>query len=165
MIFGWTGRILHIDLTTQKIEVETPDLETYACYIGGKGMGGRYLRPVAHLPWDHPDMVVSIFSGPLAGTISPTSGRAHLVSKSPLTGLVGDSSVGGKFATRLKQAGWDGMVIKGQCSHPVGIEIMDSRIEFRDAKGLWGMDTDAVHRCLSPGHGSLAALGPGAENG
>ncbi|MCM2285329.1 MAG: aldehyde ferredoxin oxidoreductase family protein [Desulfobacula sp.] len=165
MIFGWTGRILHIDMTTQKIEVETPDLEAYTRYIGGKGMGGRYLRPMAHLPWDHPDMVVSIFSGPLCGTISPTSGRAHLVSKSPLTGLTGDSSVGGKFATRLKQAGWDGMVIKGRCSHPVGIEIRDSRIEFRDATDLWGMDTGEVHRRLSPGRASLAAVGPAAENG
>src|SRR3989339_1942486 len=138
MIFGWTGKILHIDLTQKKIAVETPDLDVYTRYIGGKGMGGRYLRPVADLPWDHSDMVVSIFAGPLCGTISPTSGRAHLVSKSPLTGLVGDSSVGGKFATRLKQAGWDGMGIKGQCSHPVGIEIMDSKVVFRDADDLWG---------------------------
>ena len=165
MIFGWTGKILHIDLTQKKIAVETPDLDVYTRYIGGKGMGGRYLRPVADLPWDHSDMVVSIFAGPLCGTISPTSGRAHIVSKSPLTGLVGDSSVGGKLATRLKQAGWDGIVIKGQYPHPVGIEILNGHVEFRDAGDLWGLDTESAHHRLSSPHGSLALIGPAAENG
>jgi aldehyde:ferredoxin oxidoreductase len=165
MLFGWTGNILHIDLTKKEIEVETPDINMYMRYIGGKGMGGRYLRPVAELPWDHPDMVFSIFSGPLSGTISPTSGRTHIVSKSPLTGLVGDSSVGGKLATRMKQAGWDGIVIKGRCSHPVGIEIMDSTVSLRVADDLWGLDTETVHHRLAPQHGSLALIGPAAENG
>ncbi|OGR25242.1 MAG: aldehyde ferredoxin oxidoreductase [Desulfobacterales bacterium RIFOXYA12_FULL_46_15] len=165
MIFGWTGKILHIDLTKKEIAIETPDLDVYTRYIGGKGMGGRYLRPVACLPWDHPDMAVSIFTGPLSGTISPTSGRVHMVSKSPLTGLVGDSSAGGKFATRLKQAGWDGIVIKGQCPHPVGIEIMDSHVRLRNAEDLWGLDTKTAHHLIGPHRGSLALIGPAAENG
>jgi aldehyde:ferredoxin oxidoreductase len=165
MIFGWTGHILHIDLTKKEISVETPGLDVYTRYIGGKGMGGRYLRSVAELSWDHPGMVISIFTGPLTGTLSPTSGRAHVVSKSPLTGLVGDSSVGGKLGTRLKQAGWDGIVITGKSSHPVGIEIMDGHVHFRDAKDLWGLDTETVHSRLAPRHSSLALIGPAAENG
>jgi aldehyde:ferredoxin oxidoreductase len=110
-------------------------------------------------------MVISIFTGPLTGTVSPTSGRAHIVSKSPLTGLVGDSSVGGKLGTRLKRAGWDGMVIKGQSQTPLGIEIRDHRIEFMDAAGVWGLDTHALHGRLHPKNGSLASIGPAGENG
>jgi aldehyde:ferredoxin oxidoreductase len=164
-MYGWTGNILLIDLTKKSIEIETPGLDILNQYVGGKGFGGRYLRQCATLAWDHPDMVICIFTGPLTGTISPTSGRAHILSKSPLTGLVGDSSVGGKLASRLKRAGWDGIVIKGKSKTPVGITIKDTLVEFKDAAGLWGLDTNAVHRQLRPGKASLASIGPAAENG
>lgn len=162
---GWTGNILHIDLTGHSVEVETPDPDTCHQYVGGKGFGGQYLRQCATLPWDHPDMVVCLFTGPLTGTLSPTSGRAHFLSKSPLTGLVGDSSVGGKLATRLKRAGWDGLVIKGRSSSPVGIIIKDDQVTFKDARKFWGLDTLAVHKQIRPGKAALAAVGPAAENG
>lgn len=164
-MFGWTGNILVVDLTNKRIAVETPGLDVYTQYIGGKGMGGKYLRECATLPWDHPDMAISIFSGPVTGTLSPTSGRCHIVSKSPLTGLVGDSSVGGKLGTRLKQSGWDGIVIKGKSNSPIGIEIQDALVEFKDASELWGFDTHRVHSLLNPKKASLACIGPAAENG
>lgn len=164
-MFGWTGRILHIDLTNQKVEIEEPAPDFYHKYVGGKGLGGYYLRQCPALNFDHPDMVISFFSGPLVGTISPTSGRGHIVSKSPLTGLVGDSSVGGKLATRLKRAGWDGIVIKGKSPEPIGICIKDSKIEFKNAADLWGLETDTAHKKINPGKASLAVIGPAAENG
>jgi len=164
-MYGWTGNILHLDLTKKNIEIEKPRLDILNQYVGGKGFGGRYLRECATLPWDHPDMVICIFAGPLSASISPTSGRTHILSKSPLTGLVGDSSVGGKLATRLKRAGWDGIVITGKSKTPVGITIKDNLVEFKDAKGLWGLDTEAVHKQIRPGKASLACIGPAAENG
>lgn len=162
---GWTGKILHVDLSHRRIERDAPDPSFYMRYIGGKGMGGHYLRSCAALDWDHPEMVVTLFTGPLVGTTAPTSGRLHLVSKSPLTGLVGDASVGGKLATRLKRAGWDGMVITGCSDQPVGLEIQDDRIALKDATHLWGKDAEAVHTALNPRKAGLAAIGPAAENG
>ena len=164
-MYGWTGNILVIDLTKKGFEIENPHLDILNQYVGGKGFGGRYLRECANLAWDHPDMVFCIFTGPLTGSTSPTSGRAHMVSKSPLTGLVGDSSVGGKLATRMKRAGWDGIVIKGKSKTPVGITIKDNLVEFKDATGLWGLDTHAVYKKIRPGNKSLMSIGPAAENG
>ncbi len=164
-MYGWTGKILHIDLTHQTTEVETPDLEFYCRFLGGKGMGGHYLRSSATLDWDHPQMPVSLFTGPLTATIAPTSGRAHIVSKSPLTGCVGDSSVGGKLATQMKRAGWDGMVIKGKSPFPVGIEIQNDRIVFQRADHLWGKDTHEIFQTIGPQKAGLACIGPAAENG
>lgn len=164
-MYGWTGKILHIDLTRRRFNVEMPDMDFYIHHTGGKGMGGYYLRHCAALDWDHIDMVLSIFTGPLVATTAPTSGRAHMVSKSPLTGLVGDASVGGKLATRLKRAGWDGMVITGRSDWPVGLEIRDDRVEFTNASHLWGKSTQAVHTALNPGKAALASIGPAAENG
>ncbi len=164
-MYGWTGKILHVDLGKRRFDVEEPGMDLYGLYTGGKGLGGLYLRSCAGLDWDHPDMVLTLFTGPLTGTIAPTSGRAHLTTKSPLTQGVGDSSVGGKLATRLKQAGWDGIVIRGQSSSPVGLEIRDGKVEFRNAEALWGLDTEAVHQIVKPGKASLAAIGPAGENG
>ena len=164
-MYGWTGNILHINLTTRNFSVETPDSDFYGKYMGGKGMGGYYLRQCATLPFDHPDMVVCLFTGPLVATIAPTSGRAHLVSKSPLTGLVGDASLGGKLPTQLKRAGWDGMVITGKSPYPIGIEIINHQVNFCRADHLWGLDTQQVHERLTPGKAGLASIGPAAENG
>ncbi len=164
-MYGWTGKILHLDLTKKSIEIENPGLDILNQYVGGKGFGGRYLRQCATLDWDHPDMVICIFAGPLSASLSPTSGRTHILSKSPLTGLVGDSSVGGKLATRLKRAGWDGIVITGKSHTPVGIIIKDNLVEFKDARELWGLDTDTVYKKIRPGNASLLSIGPAAENG
>jgi aldehyde:ferredoxin oxidoreductase len=163
---GWTGSILHINLSTRTHEVEKPSLTgVYSRYIGGKGLGGYFLRRCGQLEWDHPEMMVGLFTGPLVATLSPTSGRAHMISKSPLTNLVGDSSVGGKLATALKRAGWDGVVITGKSRRPVGLEIDDNRVVFQDADQLRGLDTEAVHARLNPKKASLACIGPAAENG
>ncbi len=164
-MYGWTGKILHVDLTQGNCRTESPDLDFYIQHTGGKGLGGHYLRACAGLDWDHPEMAVSIFTGPLVATTAPTSGRAHMVSKSPLTGFVGDASVGGKLATRLKRAGWDGIVITGKSDGPVGLVIQDDHVGIKDAAHLWGMSTDEVHAWLKPKKAGLAAIGPAAENG
>ncbi len=165
-MYGWTGSVLHINLTTQSYAVEKPGLDdVYLRYIGGKGLGGYFMRRCGPLKWCDPKMMVGLFTGPLVATSSPTSGRAHMISKSPLTNLVGDSSVGGRLATALKRAGWDGVVITGRSKRPVGLDIRDDQVAFRDADKLWGLDTETVYDRLNPQKASLACIGPAAENG
>jgi len=91
---GWTGAILHIDLTDRRHLLEHPTLETYQTWIGGKGLAGHYLRPHVTRSWDIPEMPLIFMTGPLVGTASPTSGRMCVMSGSPLTGTVGEASVG-----------------------------------------------------------------------
>ncbi len=165
MIYGWTGKILNIDLDRKNFEISYPDHEIYRSYMGGRGLGGYYLRSCAELAWNHPDMPLCIFTGPLTGTLAPTSGRAHIVSKSPLTGLVADSSVGGRFALQLKRSGFDGIILKGTADTPVGIEITDNNILIKEAGALWGLDINELHKKIRPGRASLAAIGPAGENG
>lgn len=162
---GWTGCIALIDLTRHRIRTLTLSPETCAAHIGGRGLGGMFLRPAATLAWDDENMPVCLFTGPLTATIAPTSGRCHMVSRSPLTGLVGDGSAGGKLGGQLKRAGWDGLVITGKSDAPVGIEIHNDRITLVPASHLWGMPTDTLYDTLSPGKASLACIGPAGENG
>lgn len=160
---GWTGKIAEIDLTRRLVSVIEPGSEIYEKYIGGRGLSGYFLRPYAHLPWDSQDMPLLFFTGPLVATESPTSGRMTIMSKSPLTGAVGDSSVGGRLGTEIKRAGWDGIVVKGKSSSLTGIKISDKEIEFVDAGSLKGRTTGEIFDILKP-EGSLAVTGPAAEN-
>jgi aldehyde:ferredoxin oxidoreductase len=162
---GWTGNIARIDLTRSQTRTLSLSPETYAAHIGGRGLGGLFTRPAATLAWDHEDMPVCLFTGPLTATIAPTSGRCHMMSRSPLTGLLGDASMGGKMGVQLKRAGWDGLVITGKSETPVGIHIQDDRITLEPAGHLWGMPTDVLYDTLTPGKASLACIGPAGENG
>jgi aldehyde:ferredoxin oxidoreductase len=162
---GWTGKILHIDLGKASIDVIRPAMEIYHKYIGGKGLAGYYLRPEVTLPWNHPRMPLLIFTGPLVGTAAPTSGRSTIMSRSPLTGTVADTSVGGRLGFQLKRAGWDGIIITGQSEKPCGIEIHDDTVQIVAAQELWGKDTATVFSTLADGRRSLATIGPAAENG
>ena len=118
---GWCGKILHIDLTTRSARIEQPPVGIYARWIGGKGLAGTYLRPHITRDWSDPLMPLILMTGPLVNTPSPTSGRMCIASRSPLTGTVGDCSVGGTLGTQLKKAGWDGIVITGKSDTLCGI--------------------------------------------
>jgi len=162
---GWTGRVLHIDLTSGETTVLAPPEELYLRFIGGRGLAGSFLRPQVKLPWDHPDMPLLLFTGPLVGTAAPTSGRSTVMSRSPLTGTIADSSVGGRLGFQLKRAGWDGIIITGKAQTPSGIEIEEERIRITNASHLSGKTTSAIFNAFADGRRSVAAIGPAAENG
>jgi aldehyde:ferredoxin oxidoreductase len=165
--YGRTGTVLHIDLTTGTAKTEHPEDGPYERFLGGRGLAGHYLRPFADREHTDPDLPLLIFTGPLTGTESPTSGRGTILSRSPLTGTVCDGSIGGGLPTRLKKAGYDGLVITGRAPAPCGIEIDDDAVRVVETT-LWGKDTDAVLNALEqrlPEDASLACIGPAAENG
>ncbi|MEN8190447.1 MAG: aldehyde ferredoxin oxidoreductase family protein [Thermodesulfobacteriota bacterium] len=163
--YGWTGKIARVNLTSREVEILRPSSELYHKFIGGKGLAGYFLRPHITKSWDHPDMVVLLFTGPLVGTAAPTSGRSTVMSRSPLTGTVGDTSVGGRLGFQLKRAGWDGIILTGQASSPCGIEIDNDDIRIVDAQSLWGLEAEQVFDRFSDGSSSVAVIGPAAENG
>ncbi|MEF8823987.1 MAG: aldehyde ferredoxin oxidoreductase family protein [Desulfohalobiaceae bacterium] len=162
-MYGWHGKILWIDLSEGKSSTLTLPEEVYLAHIGGKGLAGYLLKDTMSLGWDDPDMPLVLMTGPLVGTRAPTSGRMCVMSRSPLTGTVADSSVGGGFGSILKKAGWDGVVITGQSREPCGIELRDSECSLSPAGTLQGMGVSQVRERLD-GRGSSMIVGPAAEN-
>ncbi|MCU0848375.1 MAG: aldehyde ferredoxin oxidoreductase [Spirochaetes bacterium] len=160
---GWTGKILHIDAGSGATYISRPDKSVYERFIGGRGLAGFFLRERAAGPWDSPDMPVIFMTGPLVDTPSPTSGRMCIMSRSPLTGAVCDTSVGGFLGAGIKRAGWDGLIVTGKSSFLCGIEIDDDRVRILDAGSLKGALTGDVFKRFP--EGSTAAVGPAAENG
>ncbi|MBN1873803.1 MAG: aldehyde ferredoxin oxidoreductase family protein [Anaerolineae bacterium] len=168
-MYGYSGKILHIDLTHRKSWVEKKPEEWYKIYIGGVSMAARLL-------WENikpgceplsPDNPICIANGIFAGTPVPVGGKYGLASKSPLTGFMGDSLSGSWFPVALKRTGWDGIVIHGASEQWVNVFIDDERVMFRDARKLLGKGTfeteEAIREELLDDQVRSATIGPAGE--
>jgi aldehyde:ferredoxin oxidoreductase len=161
---GWCGKIWVIDLERESWDEIRPEPEVYHAYIGGRGLAGFFLKDHVTLSWDDPMMPLLFFTGPLVNTKSPTSGRMTVMSRSPLTGTVGDSSVGGRLGTTLKKAGIDGLIIRGKSKRLCGLHISENGVRFAGAEHLKGKTVSETFETL-PSHASSAVIGPAAESG
>jgi len=161
---GWKGRILNIDLSSRKTEIIEIQKNAYVQFIGGKGLGGQFLKPHITKDWNHEQMPLLFFAGPLVGTPSPTSGRMTVMSRSPLTGTVGDTSVGGSAGTMLKRAGYDGIIITGKSDDICGISIENDSITFSSPKEMQLLKTHEIYERLK-NKGAVFSTGPAAESG
>ncbi len=166
----YTGRVLRVDLSSGRIVKETLNRDWAMDYLGGWGLAIRYLWAEVDPLIDplSPDNALVIMTGPFAGTLAPMTSRLCLASKSPATGTIFQSNVGGAFGPELKFAGYDGLIITGRAPEPVYIKIEDDRVSLEGAKRFWGrgiFDTDEELRAAmgSPRAKSLA-IGPAGEN-
>ncbi|MCD6352731.1 MAG: aldehyde ferredoxin oxidoreductase family protein [Proteobacteria bacterium] len=109
-------------------------------FLGGRGLD-------MYLLYNHikpgidplgPDNVLLVSAGLLVGTLAAASGRTNIAGKSPLTGYLGRSNMGGFFAPEMRWAGFDHLIIKGRAEKPVYLWIQNGEIEIRDASHLWG---------------------------
>ena len=162
-MFGWTGNILHINLTSGTSRREMLPQQWLNEYLGGRGLGVRLMRDFYRLDPFDPDMPLIFACGPLCGTPAPTAARLAVISRSPLTGTIYDCSAGGRFAWRLKAAGLDALMITGKSTAPVFLSIRPDKVEILPADTLWGSDIPTTVAALK-GHGSVAAIGPAGEN-
>jgi aldehyde:ferredoxin oxidoreductase len=168
MLGGYAHKLARIDLSTGQVEYFAPDPKDLEMYVGGRGLGVKYVYengpkvdPLG------PENLLCIMNGPLSGTRAKMSGRLAVVTKSPLTGTVTDSHMGGWTAAKLKWAGFDGLLIKGASEKPVYLLVKDGEVSIHDASDLWGKTTHEVHRILRERHGEEAdvmAIGPAGEN-
>jgi len=168
---GWRGKILQVDLSNSKIwEEELPD-DLMNNYIGGAGINARLfydlMRDNPHIDPLSPENPLIFGFGIAVGTAFPCCSRCTVTSKSPLTGIFGDTNGGGFFPVRVKQAGYDHIVIRGKSEKPVALLIQKGKApELVDAAELWGLDTYAADERIHEKYGSCetARIGPAGEN-
>jgi aldehyde:ferredoxin oxidoreductase len=159
---GYVGKGAKIDLSSGSIEVFDTPSDLCEDFLGGRGMGVALVRDRACEEYDSPLMPLVFATGPLVGTAAPASGRMAVVSRSPLTGTIFDCSVGGRFGTELKKAGFDFLEIVGRSPGWKMLDICDGRISLEDAEGLAGMNVSELAGSLG-GRGSFAAIGRAGE--
>ncbi|MCL5035957.1 MAG: aldehyde ferredoxin oxidoreductase family protein [Chloroflexi bacterium] len=169
MPHGYNGKLLRIDLSSGKIIKEEIPGRLYRKYLGGSGLGGYYLtKEFAHFPEPFsPENPLIFIAGLLCGLPVPTGGKSCVVSRSPLTGIWGEATVGGHWGARLKSSGHDGIIVTGESDEPVFLSVSPAGCEILPAGDLWGKDTFETSEILTERIGKkaqVACIGPAGEN-
>jgi len=167
---GYNGKILRINLTRGSVQQEK--LEDRFCrrYLGGAGFIAYYLWKELKPGIDalSPDNILIFALGPVSGITIPGAARNCIGAKSPLTGGIAKSEVGGFWMAELKRAGYDGIIFEGKAPDPVYLWLHDGEYEIHDARHLWGkktLETEKIIRSeLGDDHIQVAMIGPGGEN-
>jgi aldehyde:ferredoxin oxidoreductase len=134
-------KIAYIDLSTGNIEIKDIPLDVRKKFLGGRGLDAYLLYNHTKKGCDPigPGNTLMVSAGILTATCASATARTHVMAKSPLTGMLGSSNMGGFFAPELAWAGFHHLVIKGKAKHPVYLYVHNGKIEIRDARALWGL--------------------------
>jgi len=166
----YVGKMLVVDLTANKVTTEPLRQEWVKEYWGAWGLALRYFYNEVSPTVDplSPENAIVIMTGPLGGTLAPLASRLCLVSKSPHTGTVFESNVGGSFGPELKFAGYDGIIIRGKAKSPVYLKIVNDQVSIESAEILVGRGIFETEKLLEGFVGShdakTLAIGPAGEN-
>ncbi len=166
---GFLNKEVVVNLTDGTVDYRKINEDDAKKYIGGRGLGVKYV--LDNGPEVEPlsaENMLCIMTGPVTGSRSSMSGRLCVVTKSPLTGTVTDSHMGGWTAARLKWAGVDNIIFTGKSDKPVYLYIEDGKAELCDASDLWGTGTRDTIKSLKAKYGeqdlSVMAIGQAGEN-
>lgn len=167
---SYSGKILHVDLTTEQTWVETLDETIYRRYLGGGALATYFMLrdmkpgidPLG--PENQLMFMTSVINGlPLSG-----ANRYSAAAKSPLTGGFGESEAGGYWGPEFKRTGYDGIILHGKSAKPTYLYIHDGQCEFLDATPYWGQLSGEVQDALEAVHGKRICVlqtGVAGENG
>ncbi len=166
--YGYTGRILRVNLEDKAAKGEEIKEELRRKYLGGRGLAVKYLydeTPPGIDPLGEDNKLI-FMTGPLTGAV-PTGGFCYIAAKSPLTNIIGGSLMGGNFGAELKFAGYDGMIIEKKAEKPVYIFLDDGLVKFFDASHMCGLGVHETEEMIKDEIGDydlkVACIGPAGE--
>jgi aldehyde:ferredoxin oxidoreductase len=169
LLEGYRGRILRVDLSARSFSEEPVAEADLVAFLGGRGLAALYYHREIGPQVDAlaPDNKLIFMTGPLTGSALPATTKFELSTKSPETRMYLCSNCGGAFGTRLKQAGWDGLIVEGRAEALCWLSIEPGGVRFHDGCALAGLATDATLAALREAFGrpdaAGMAIGPAGE--
>lgn len=112
-------------------------------YLGGMGYGTKILADEVPPQTDplSPENKLILTVGPLTGTMAPMQPQSCIVTKSPLTGTILNSYVGGFLGAEIRFAGMDGLILEGVAQDWTLLLIEDGSLSFHSAEAVMGRST------------------------
>ncbi len=140
---GYVGSIIKVDLSSGKMDRVTLPQRDVSMVLGGKGLGALLLYNSTSKGIDplSPGNPLILATGPLTGTLAPSSCRFSIITKSPHTGLFLDANCGGFFGVEVKKAGFDAIIITGRADQLSIVVIDDGDLYIEEASWLKGLKT------------------------
>jgi aldehyde:ferredoxin oxidoreductase len=178
---GYMNKVLYVNLSEASYHSESLDPKTAELFFGGRGFGicflfehfkklqqaGRYKNPFAEVDPLSADNVIVIATSPATGTKMPTSGRVHMNYKSPLSGALGSTNAGGRWAVEFKKSGYDLLVLTGKSPKPVYLVISSAGVEFVEAESLKDLSSIETRTAIKEKRSRKAqvlTIGAGGKN-
>ncbi|MER3417261.1 MAG: aldehyde ferredoxin oxidoreductase [Gemmataceae bacterium] len=168
-MYGWTGKLLRVNLTHGQWRIEDIPVTWLQDYIGGRGVADRYMweEVPGHVDPLGPENKLLFATGPLTGTPAPCGARYMVVTKGALTGAITTSNSGGHWGPELRFAGYDLLLVEGRADRPVYLFVYDDRVSIRDARGFWGKTVweteEGIREELGLPTVRVACIGPAGE--
>ncbi len=166
---GYHGRILEVDLNTQSTSDLSISESFYKKFLGGATLAAALLYDRLEPGMDplSPESPLIFSVGPFTGSSVPMVSRYAVCGLSPQTGYWGEATSGGSFPFRLKNSGYDGILITGKAEQPIYLLVNDGRIEFKNAEHVWGKDSyetqELIKNELDEKALSVACIGEAGE--
>jgi aldehyde:ferredoxin oxidoreductase len=167
---GLWGKILDVDLSSGAVKTRELDDALARQFIGGTGLATYFMYkdiPKGVNPLS-PDNLLIFSTGPLNGTQCPGASRLSVNFKSPVTGMFGNSFIGGSSAHEIKWAGWDMIVVRGRAAKPVYLSVKDDQVELKPAGAVWGKDTfdseEMLKQDVGDPYAKVLVIGPAGEH-
>ena len=138
---GYLGRMLRINLTTRQYSIEPIPEEKLHLFLGARGLGAEwYSREVGPQvkPFD-PENKMAFFTGPMTGTPLVSTTKFGLTTKGPETGHYLCSNSSGNFGPRLREAGFDGLILEGASERWTAVVIENESVKFVDDNDWQGL--------------------------
>lgn len=162
-------RILRVDLTNKKISVNEMTEEYICRFLGGRGINRWILLNEIDKITDafKPENKIVFGTGLLVGTSAPGACRLQIDTVNPFNNGVASGNSGGFFASQLRFAGYDNIIIEGKAETAVYILVKDQDVSIRNAYDLWGKTTWETDAMIQKKHGkdvSTLSIGPAGEN-
>ncbi|MCD6576607.1 MAG: aldehyde ferredoxin oxidoreductase [Anaerolineaceae bacterium] len=161
-------KILRVDMSSLNISQE--EINEDFKLLGGRGLADKILTTEID-PRVHPlskDNKLIIAPGLFSGITIPSTSRLSVLSKSPLTGGIKESNVGGPVSQELGRLGFAAIIIEGRASDSFYIMRISKKgeIYLDPAKDIQGMGNNETAQNLFRVYGkqiNILSIGPAGE--
>jgi len=168
---GYMGKLLRINLTTRQHVIEDIVAKDFQYFLGGRGLGALwYWREIgANVEPLTAENKIGLFTGPLTGAPLVSTTKFQVATKGPETGHYLCSNSSGYFGPRLRQAGFDALILEGVCEQWTAVVVENDTVQFIDDKSWQGLSTFEARKKLlnqlPDQKWATLCVGPAAENG
>jgi aldehyde:ferredoxin oxidoreductase len=163
-------KLIKVDLTAKRIQTE--DLPQAYRGLGGRALTSNYINDQVPATCDPlgPENILIFAPGYFSATPLVNTSRLSVGAKSPLTGGIKESNVGGTVAAALANLGISAVVVEGQASEGESWLLKinaDGQAELIDGSDCRGARTYALVEKLFDTYGaknSVTCIGPAGED-
>ena len=161
-------RIFRVNMSSLKVSEEKVSGDYSG--LGGRGLTSmvvsKEVPPLCHPIGQHNKLVIT--PGLLTGTTAANSGRLSIGAKSPLTGGIKESNVGGTAATKLARLGIAAIIIEGKPEKGkfYGLAVSKDGVKLFPADDLKGLGNYELVEKLQAKYDkktAIISIGPAGE--